>query len=103
MIYAQTITYGICFLNKYYTQNRKIMKEKIVLKNEGNRLNVIGDHQQIKLSGKDTNEQYVFIVQDNPPGTQLPPHIHEKEDEVYNILEGEVEFTADGKTSFKKW
>jgi hypothetical protein len=31
------------------------MKEKIVLKEEGKRLNCLGDHQLIKLTGKDTN------------------------------------------------
>ena len=62
------------------------MKVKIVLKNERPMHNIIGDHQQFKFTGKDTNGLYLSIVQDNPPGMELPMHLHENEDEVYKIL-----------------
>ena len=74
------------------------MKAKIVLKDEGQRLNVIGDHQQIKFTGEDTNGLFMSVFQDNPPGTQIPMHVHENEDEVYSLLEGEVEYTVGDKT-----
>jgi len=78
------------------------MKEKIALKDEGQKLNILGDHQQIKLTGKDTNGQYLAIYQDNPPNTQIPMHVHQNEDEVYKVLEGEVEFTVGDKKSVLK-
>lgn len=78
------------------------MKEKIILKNEGRKLNILGDNQLIKLTGKDTDGQFTAIYQDNPPNTQIPLHIHENEDEVYKVVEGEVEFTVGGKTTSLK-
>ena len=78
------------------------MKEKIVRDNEGPKLNILGDHQQFKFTGKDTNGQYLSIFQDNPPNTEIPMHVHENEDEVYRVIEGEVEFTVGGETTLLK-
>lgn len=58
--------------------------------------------QQIKLTGKDTNGQFLAISQDNPPNTQIPMHVHQNEDEVYKVLEGEIEFTVGNKKSILK-
>jgi len=68
------------------------MKEKIVRQSEGKQLNVLGDNQIVKLSGQDTNGQFALIVQDNPPNASIPKHIHTNEDELFSVLEGEVEF-----------
>ncbi len=83
-------------------QKSKPMIEKIMLRDEGQKLVIGGDHQQFKFTGKDTDGQYLSIYQDNPPNTQIPLHVHENEDEVYKIIEGEVEFTVGGKTSLLK-
>ena len=49
----------------------------IILKEEeGVRLNVIGDLQCIKLSGKDTNNQFTLIEQLDEPGIGVPKHVH---------------------------
>ncbi|MEH0157121.1 cupin domain-containing protein [Limibacter armeniacum] len=77
-------------------------KSQIIKANEGRKLNVIGDHQTIKLTGKDTNGLFTLIEQNNPPGTQLPKHMHEREDEVFQLLEGEVEFTVGDTRSVLK-
>ncbi len=74
-------------------------KSKIVSKNQGNRLNVIGDNQLIKLTGEDTNNQFTLIEQDNAPGIGIPPHIHENEDEVFKVNSGSVEITIGTKTA----
>ena len=68
-------------------------KPKIVKEKDGIKLNVLGDHQNIKLSGKDTNGQYTLIEQNNEPGVGIPPHIHENEDEVFQVLSGQVEMS----------
>ena len=77
----------------------KAMKEKIVRKGEGRQLNIVGDHQLIKLTGKDTDGKLTLIFQDNPPNTQIPMHVHKNEDELYKVIGGEVEFTVDGKAT----
>lgn len=81
---------------KLYEAEADIMElqnPKIVKNNEGKKLNVLGDNQNIKLTGKDTNGQYTLIEQNNDPGIGIPPHIHENEDEVFQVLDGQVEMT----------
>ena len=66
---------------------------KVVLRTQGTVLNVIGDQQTIKLTGKDTGGRFTLIEQYNDPGVGIPKHIHENEDEVFQVLEGRVEMT----------
>ena len=75
----------------------ELQKPKIVKDSEGQVLNVIGDNQNIKLTGKDTNRQFTLIEQHNKPGVGIPPHVHENEDEVFQVLEGQVEMMVGGK------
>jgi quercetin dioxygenase-like cupin family protein len=67
------------------------MNPKIVKNDSGHKLNVLGDNQNIKLTGKDTNGQFTLIEQNNEPGVGIPPHIHENEDEVFQVIQGKVE------------
>ena len=71
---------------------------KIVRNDEGQKLNVIGDNQNIKLTGEDTGGQFTLIEQFNDPGIGIPPHVHENEDEVFQVLTGEVEMTVGEKS-----
>jgi len=71
---------------------------KIVRNDEGQKLNVIGDNQNIKLTGEDTGGQYTLIEQFNDPGIGIPPHVHENEDEVFQVLIGQVEMTVGEKS-----
>jgi len=66
------------------------LKPKIVKNDQGRFLNVLGDNQNIKLTGKDTNGQFTLIEQNNEPGIGIPPHVHENEDEVFQVLSGQV-------------
>ncbi|MBU2940210.1 cupin domain-containing protein [Lacinutrix sp. C3R15] len=77
----------------------ELQNPKIVKANEGNKLNVLGDNQNIKLSGKDTNGQYTLIEQNNEPGVGIPPHVHDNEDEVFQVLSGQVEMLVGDKTT----
>ncbi|MEP2935781.1 MAG: cupin domain-containing protein [Gilvibacter sp.] len=70
-----------------------LQKPKIVKNSDGNKLNVLGDNQNIKLTGEDTNGQYTLIEQNNEPGVGIPPHVHENEDEVFQVLAGQVEMS----------
>jgi len=73
------------------TKKHALQNPKIVKSSEGKVLNVLGDNQNIKLRGEDTNGQYTLIEQNNNPGIGIPPHVHENEDEVFQVLEGQVE------------
>lgn len=74
------------------------LKAKVVKSHEGDILNVIGDIQTHKLVGSDTDNQIVEWEDNVEPGTGIPPHIHTKEDEIFRVIKGQVEFIIDGKT-----
>lgn len=60
------------------------------------RVFVAGDIYTILVSGKDTNGHYCLIDMHVPPGGGPPPHRHDFE-EMFTILEGEVEVTFRGE------
>ncbi|NND12154.1 MAG: cupin domain-containing protein [Flavobacteriaceae bacterium] len=76
-----------------------LLTSKIVKNSEGRKLNVIGDNQNIKLTGKDTNGQFTLIEQNNDPGVGIPPHVHENEDEVFQVLSGQVAMNIGDQTT----
>lgn len=95
----------IAIPNSLVAGTRKIindLKPKIVRNDEGKIVNVIGDVQTFKLTGKDTNGLFTLIEEENEPGTGIPPHVHEHEDEVFKVVEGEMELTVGGKTTILK-
>ena len=75
---------------------------KIITAEQGLHQNILGDIQKIKLSGKDTAGRFTIFENDNPPGVGIPLHVHANEDEVFRILEGEMEFIVEGITSVLK-
>jgi len=75
------------------------MSPKIVRANEGKVVNVIGDRQTVKLTGKDTNGRFTLIEEENHPGVMIPLHVHKNEDEVFKVLEGKVELTVGDQTT----
>ncbi|NNE13634.1 MAG: cupin domain-containing protein [Saprospiraceae bacterium] len=78
------------------------LSPKIVRSKEGKTINVLGDMQTIKLTGKDTNGLFTLIEEENVPGTGIPLHVHENEDEVFKVLEGEMELTVGDITTVLK-
>jgi quercetin dioxygenase-like cupin family protein len=66
----------------------------LVLPGAGERLSVMGDRQTIKLDGSHTGGAFALIEQNNEPGTSMPEHFHTQEDEIFYVLEGEMEFTV---------
>ena len=52
----------------------------------------------IKARAEDTGQAFTLSEQTAYTRFSPPPHIHHREDESYYILEGEFEFTADGRT-----
>ena len=69
------------------------MKEAIIRgPGEGKPINVIGDKQTIKLNGEQTGGLFALIEQNNAPGATVPLHVHTREDELFYVCEGEVQF-----------
>lgn len=75
---------------------------KIVRAGQGQHLNVLGDSQTIKISGRDTGGLFTVIENYNDPGIGIPMHVHKNEDEIFHIIEGEMEFETQGKTHLLK-
>lgn len=75
---------------------------KFVRSNEGNKLNVLGDQMTLKLTGEDTGGQYVLIEQNNNPGVGIPLHTHDNEDEIFRVIEGELELNVNGAKTILK-
>ena len=58
-------------------------------------LGVVGDTYTILVSGADTAGRYTLIDMHVPPGGGPPPHRHDFE-EMFTILDGEIELTFRG-------
>ena len=69
----------------------------------GKPVNILGISMLIRVHGHDTNGTVAVVESHDVPGGGPPPHIHHREDETFQILEGEYEWTVGGKTSLPKW
>ncbi|AQX07712.1 cupin domain-containing protein [Elizabethkingia ursingii] len=70
---------------------------------EGETLGVAGGNYRIILSGDQTNHAYAVIEMLVPPGGGPPPHSHPDTQEMFYLMEGELEFkTEAGKSILKK-
>lgn len=58
----------------------------------GKKVWVLDSLVTFKLTGEDTNGEMALIETLVPPESGPPPHLHEREDEVFYIIEGEFEF-----------
>ena len=61
-------------------------------------VSVAGDTYTVVVAGKDTAGRYTLIDMLIPPGGGPPPHRHDFE-EMFTILDGEIEFTFRGETT----
>ena len=59
-------------------------------------LGLVGDTYTILLTGDDTAGRYTLIDMHIPPGGGPPPHRHDFE-EMFTVLDGEVELTFRGE------
>ncbi len=60
-------------------------------------VSVVGDTYAILLTGEDTGGRYCLIDMHVPPGGGPPPHRHDFE-EMFTLLDGEIELTFRGQT-----
>jgi quercetin dioxygenase-like cupin family protein len=61
-------------------------------------IGVVGDTYTILVSGHDTAGRYTLIDMHVPPGGGPPPHRHDFE-EMFTVLDGEIEITFRGVTA----
>ena len=64
-------------------------------------VSVAGDTYTILISGRDTAGRYCLIDMHVPPGGGPPPHRHDFE-EMFTVLDGEIEFTFRGRKAVAK-
>lgn len=74
------------------------MKPIQVSKGGGQAVNILGIPMLLRVHGNDTNGTLAVVESHDAPGGGPPPHIHHREDETFQILEGEYEFMVAGKT-----
>lgn len=64
----------------------------------GKAVNILGIPMLIRVQGRDTNGTLAVVESHDSPGGGPPPHIHHREDETFQVLEGEYEFMVAGQT-----
>ena len=64
----------------------------------GRQLNVLGIPMFIRVHGRDTGGIVAVVESHDVPGGGPPSHIHRREDETFQVLEGEYEWTVGDKT-----
>jgi len=74
----------------------------LVPPDEGRKVNLLGIPSLIRIHGRDTGGIISVIELRDLPGGGAPQHIHQREDETFQVLEGEYEFTCGGKTFIAK-
>ena len=68
----------------------------------GKQVNVLGIPIFIRLHGHETGGVVSVVESHDASGGGPPPHIHHREDETFQILEGDYEWTVGGKTFIAK-
>lgn len=63
----------------------------------GKKVNILGIPMVIRIHGRDTGGVVSAVESHDVPGGGPPPHIHSREDETFQVIEGEYEFMVDGK------
>ena len=66
--------------------------------NGGKQVNILGIPMLIRIHGRSTGGVLSVVESLDVPGGGPPPHIHHREDEMFQILEGDYEWTVGGKT-----
>ena len=77
-----------------------MMSARILKPGEGQMTGVAGDIYTIKTSGRETGGAYSVMEAIIPPQKGPPPHRHSREEESFFVIDGEMEFVADGVHSF---
>jgi quercetin dioxygenase-like cupin family protein len=58
-----------------------------------------GHMATFKITSEDTGGAYTITEETWPPQVGPPPHIHHTQEEIFYVLQGEMEFVTDGTTT----
>lgn len=64
-------------------------KAAVVKSGQGKKMNILGHSATVKLSKEETQGDYYVCEIITPPGYGIPPHVHDREDEMIYVAEGE--------------
>lgn len=82
-----------------YEEGQAFEQQPIVVLPNGGESLVIGGGEFIhKVKSGDTNNVFSVIEIITPPGQGVSSHVHEKEDELVYLLQGEIEVTLGDQT-----
>src|ERR1051326_1869742 len=73
------------------------MNAKLVPSDGGSKVNILGIPMVIRIHGHDTGGVVIAVESHDVTGGGPPPHVHHREDETFQILEGEYEWTVGGQ------
>jgi quercetin dioxygenase-like cupin family protein len=68
----------------------------------GQTVAVVGDSYRFLVVGEQTGGALAMMDFVVPPNHGPPPHVHHRENEIFYILEGEIEFIVAGQTLRRK-
>ena len=64
----------------------------------GPAISILGLETTVKISARDSGGLMLLAEQTVVPGMGVPPHVHTREDEVFFVLDGEIEFVLGDRT-----
>ena len=70
---------------------------RVVGAGEGRPLNILGHKVTVKLDQSQANGDYYVFEVWSPAGAGIPPHVHSREDEVIQVVEGTYEVFLGGQ------
>lgn len=76
---------------------------RITARHQTEKLNIAGGEYRVLVPGTQTNGTYAIIEMSVPPGAGPVPHAHPDFEEIFFVLEGELNFyTQEGSTLVQK-
>lgn len=69
----------------------------IVQPGEGKELHAFGNVMSVMLGGKQTGNSLTICAEVTPPGGGPPVHFHNREDEIFLVIEGLISYFANDK------
>lgn len=70
----------------------------VLAKDAGQAIWTMGEHMVLKATGALTGNAFTVLEDLVAPGGEPPPHVHEREDEAYYLLEGAMDVTIGDQT-----
>ena len=78
--------------------NSSVRAAAILAPGDGEVLNVLGNRCALKVGGAETKGLLMTMESLVEPQAGPPPHMHDREDETFYVLEGEFEFRLGDET-----